>query len=148
MCGQPDPIEDLGTISPRSYVDQVLRLGPEPHYMQTRLTTPDTRSDARPLSEITRFVDPRHVQFNPVTGHRRPADPGQHMQVKSFTYERAWYGTYYRQRFFSMERMDKHIAKMLSQGWKILTQTAHSGEGRGFRPFAKRDTITISFQRP
>ena len=70
------------------------------------------------------------------------------MQVKSFTYEKSWYGTYYRQRFFSMERMDKHIAKMLSQGWKILTQTAHSGEGRGFRPFAKRDTITISFQRP
>ena len=29
MCGQPDLIEDLGTISPRSYVDQVLRLGPE-----------------------------------------------------------------------------------------------------------------------
>jgi hypothetical protein len=70
------------------------------------------------------------------------------MQVKSFTYEKSWYGTYYRQRFFSMERMDKHIAKMLSQGWEILTQTAHSGEGRGFRPFAKRDTITISFQRP
>ena len=70
------------------------------------------------------------------------------MQVKSFTYEKSWYGTYYRQRFFSMERMDKHIVKMLSQGWKILTQTAHSGEGRGFRPFAKRDTITISFQRP
>ena len=46
------------------------------------------------------------------------------MQVKSFTYEKSWYGTYYRQRFFSMERMDKHIAKMLSQGWKILTQTA------------------------
>jgi hypothetical protein len=35
------------------------------------------------------------------------------MQVKSFTYERAWFGTYYRQRFFSMERMDGHVAKML-----------------------------------
>jgi hypothetical protein len=73
---------------------------------------------------------------------------GLEMRLKSFTYERSWYGTYYRQRFFSMERMDSHIAKMLSQRWQILTQMAHSGVGRGFRPFAKRDTITISFQRP
>jgi hypothetical protein len=38
--------------------------------------------------------------------------------------------------------------KMLSRGWKILSQAAHSGEGRGLRPFAKRDTITIAFRKP
>jgi len=70
------------------------------------------------------------------------------MQVKSFTYERSWWGAYHRQRLFSLERMDAHIAKMLRNGWEILTQTAHSGRGRGIQPFAKRDTITISFKRP
>jgi hypothetical protein len=69
------------------------------------------------------------------------------MQVKSFTYERSWYGTYHRQRIFSMQRMDTHIARMLGGGWEILTQTAHSGQGSRFRPFAKRDTITISFSK-
>lgn len=70
------------------------------------------------------------------------------MQVKSFTYERSWYGTYHRQRFFSMEKMDTHVAKMLSQGWRVLAQIAHSGHRRGLRPFAKRDTITIAFRKP
>jgi hypothetical protein len=69
------------------------------------------------------------------------------MQVKSFTYERSWYGAYHRQRFFSMERMDTHVAKMLRSGWEILTQSAHSGHSRGLQPFAKRDTITISFRK-
>jgi hypothetical protein len=69
------------------------------------------------------------------------------MQVKSFTYERSWYGTYHRQRIFSMQRMDTHIAKMLADGWDVLTESAHSGQGRGLQPFAKRDTITISFKR-
>jgi hypothetical protein len=74
--------------------------------------------------------------------HRAATDAGE-----SITYEKSWYGVYYRQRFFSMERMDRHIAKLLAQGWTILTQTAHSGQGRGFQPFAKRDTITITFQK-
>ena len=69
------------------------------------------------------------------------------MKVKSFTYERSWYGTYHRERIFSMERMDTHVAKMLGKGWEILSQAAHSGQGRGFQPFAKRDTITISFKK-
>jgi hypothetical protein len=70
------------------------------------------------------------------------------MQVKSITYERSWYGTYHRQRFFSLQTMDAHIGKMLSRGWQVLTQVAHSGQGRGLRPFAKRDTITIAFRKP
>lgn len=69
------------------------------------------------------------------------------MQVKSFTYEKSWYGTYHRQRVFSMQRLDTHIARMLESGWEILTQTAHSGYGRGILPFANRDAITISFKR-
>jgi len=43
--------------------------------------------------------------------------------------------------------MDDHIAKMLSEGWEILTETAHTGDRRIFRPFAKRDTITVSYRR-
>ena len=70
------------------------------------------------------------------------------MQVKSFTYERSWYGTYHRQKLFSMEMMETHVGKMLDEGWQILTQVAHSGQGRGLRPFSKRDTITIAFRNP
>jgi len=69
------------------------------------------------------------------------------MQVKSFTYERSWYGTYHRQRLFSLERMDSHIAKMLANGWEVLCETAHSGRSRGLQSFAQRDTITISFKK-
>ncbi len=70
------------------------------------------------------------------------------MRVKSFTYERNWTGKYYRQRLLpSMQTMDKHIASMLSDGWEIMTETSHSGNSRGFRPFAKRDSITVSFRK-
>jgi hypothetical protein len=64
------------------------------------------------------------------------------MEIKSFTYERSWYGTYYRQRLFSVEKMDNHIVRMLEAGWEILMHTAHSGLGRGIRPFARRDAIS------
>lgn len=70
------------------------------------------------------------------------------MQLKSFTYERSWYGTYHRQRFFSLENMDTNVGKMLRRGWQVLTQVAHTGQGCGLRPFAKRDTITIAFSKP
>jgi len=70
------------------------------------------------------------------------------MKVKSFTYERNWTGKYYRQRLFpSMQTMDKHIASMLNDGWEVMTENSHSGNSRGFRPFAKRDTITVSFRK-
>jgi hypothetical protein len=46
-----------------------------------------------------------------------------------------------------MEKMETHVGKMLSQGWQVLTQVAHSGQGRGLRPFAKRDTITTVFAK-
>ncbi len=48
----------------------------------------------------------------------------------------------------SMQTMDKHLASMLNEGWEVMTETSHSGNSRGFRPFAKRDTITISFRKP
>jgi hypothetical protein len=38
------------------------------------------------------------------------------MQVQSFTYERSSYGTYPRHRFFSMEKMDTDVAKLLDGG--------------------------------
>jgi hypothetical protein len=43
--------------------------------------------------------------------------------------------------------MDNHIATMLNDGWEILTQTSHTGDRRILRPFAKRDTITVSFRK-
>jgi len=71
------------------------------------------------------------------------------MKVKSYTYERNWTGKYYRQRVFpSMQSMDGHIAQLLTEGWGIMTETSHSGSSRGFRPFAKRDTIIVSFRKP
>jgi hypothetical protein len=48
----------------------------------------------------------------------------------------------------SLETMDTHIGEMLSRGWQVLTQVAHTGQGRGLRPFAKRDAITIAFRKP
>jgi hypothetical protein len=68
------------------------------------------------------------------------------MLAKSFTCEKSWYGIFHWQKIFSMHRMDIHIARMLESGWEILAQTAHSGSGRGIQPFAKRDTVTISFR--
>ena len=69
------------------------------------------------------------------------------MEVKSFTYRKSLFGTYYKQGLLSVQKMDDHMAKMLTDGWELLTQTAHSGERRVFRPFAKRDTITVSFRK-
>jgi hypothetical protein len=69
------------------------------------------------------------------------------MEVKSFTYRKSLFGTYYKQGLFNSQKMDFHVAKMLNDGWEVLTQTAHSGERRVLRPFAKRDSITIAFCR-
>ena len=69
------------------------------------------------------------------------------MEVKSFTYRKSLFGTYYKQGLLSVHKMDAHIANMLSDGWDVLTQTAHSGERKVLRPFAKRDSITVSFRR-
>ena len=55
---------------------------------------------------------------------------------------------YFRQRFLpTMQTMDQHIASMLRDGWEVVTEMSHSGNSRGFRPFAKRDTITISCRK-
>jgi hypothetical protein len=69
------------------------------------------------------------------------------MEVKSFTYRKSIFGTYYKRGLLSLQKMDDHLAKMLSEGWEVLSQTAHSGERWALRPFAKRDTITIAFRR-
>ena len=45
------------------------------------------------------------------------------MKIKSFTYEKNWTGTYYRQRLLpSMQTMDRHMAGMLSDRWEIISQ--------------------------
>lgn len=67
------------------------------------------------------------------------------MKAKSFTYRKNIFGTYYKQGLLNLQKMDDHIAQMLTDGWEVLNQTAHSGERRVLRPFAKRDTITVSF---
>ena len=42
------------------------------------------------------------------------------MEVKSFTYRRSLFGTYYKQGLLNLQKMDDHIAKMLSKGWEVL----------------------------
>ncbi len=69
------------------------------------------------------------------------------MEVKSFTYQKSVFGTYYKRGLLNLQKMDDHISKMLNEGWGILTQTAHTGDRRILRTFAKRDTITVSFRR-
>jgi len=69
------------------------------------------------------------------------------MQVKTFTYRRNFFGTYRKQGPLDSQKMDDHIAKMLNEGWEILSQTATSGESIVLKPFSKRDTITITFRR-
>ena len=69
------------------------------------------------------------------------------MEVKSFTYRKSLFGIYYKQGLFNILKMDDHMARVLKDGWEVLSQTAHSGERRVLRPFAKRDTITIAFRR-
>jgi len=39
------------------------------------------------------------------------------------------------------------MAGMLSDGWEVMTEMSHSGNSRGFRPFAKRDTITVFLKK-
>jgi hypothetical protein len=69
------------------------------------------------------------------------------MRVKSFTYQKSVFGTYYKWGLLNLQKMDNHIATMLNGGWEILTQTSHTGDRRILRPFAKRDTITVSFRK-
>ncbi len=69
------------------------------------------------------------------------------MEVKSFSYRKSLFGTYYKQGLFNILKMGDHMARMLKDGWEVLTQTAHSGERRVLRPFSKRDTITISYRK-
>jgi len=69
------------------------------------------------------------------------------MQVKTFTYRKNFFGTYRKQGLLDLQKMDDHISKMLKDGWEVLSQTSHSGERIVLRPFSKRDTITITYQR-
>jgi len=69
------------------------------------------------------------------------------MRVKSFTYEKTVFRNLPQAWTAQRQKMDNHIAKMLDGGWEILTQTAHTGDRRVLRPFAKRDTITVSFRK-
>jgi hypothetical protein len=69
------------------------------------------------------------------------------MRVKSFTYEKTFFGTYRKRGLLNLKKMDDHIAEMLNDGWEILNQTSHAGDWRTLLPFAKRDSITVSFTK-
>ncbi len=69
------------------------------------------------------------------------------MKIKSFTYRKSFFGIYRKQGLLDLQKMDDHIEKMLSDGWAVLTQTAHSGERIELRPFSKRDAITVTFRK-
>ena len=68
------------------------------------------------------------------------------MQVKSFTYKKML-SDYYLQSMFSSQKMDEHMAEMLTNGWKVVSTTSQAGDGRTFGPGVKRDTITTIFQK-
>ncbi len=46
-----------------------------------------------------------------------------------------------------LQGWDDHIAKTLNDGWEILSGTSHTGDWRTLLPFARRDSITISFRK-
>ncbi|MGH7743658.1 MAG: hypothetical protein ACREQ5_02405 [Candidatus Dormibacteria bacterium] len=52
--------------------------------------------------------------------------------MKSFTYEKNVFGGYYKRGLFNLQKMDDHIAKMLSDGWEILMQTTTQETGESF----------------
>ena len=68
------------------------------------------------------------------------------MEVKTFTYEKTIRG-YMLQGWASSEKMDDHIAKMLNDGWKVMSQNAIAGDGRTFGPGVVRDKMTITFTK-
>jgi len=69
------------------------------------------------------------------------------MQIKSFTYRKSFFGIYRKQGLLDLQKMDDHIAKMLNEGWEILSQTATSGDNIVLKPFSKRDTITVTYRK-
>lgn len=69
------------------------------------------------------------------------------MQIKSFTYRKSFFGIYRKQGLLDLQKMDNHTAKLLSEGWEILSQAATSGESIVLKPFSKRDTITVTFRK-
>ena len=69
------------------------------------------------------------------------------MQIKTFSYRKSFFGTFRKEGLLDLKKMDDHIAKMMNEGWEVLSQTSHSGERIILRPFSKRDTITITFRR-
>lgn len=67
----------------------------------------------------------------------------EQIRVKSFTYRKSSFGIYRRQELLDLRKIDDHIAQILSDGWEILAQTAHSCERILLRPFSKPDTVTF-----
>ena len=81
---------------------------------------------------------------------RKPGDACFQRNKNSWLFECGFFGLsdgpigrYYKHGLLNLTKMDDHIAKMLSDGWEILTQTSHTGDRLILRPFAKRDTITV-----
>jgi hypothetical protein len=68
------------------------------------------------------------------------------VEVKTFTYKKLL-GSYYLQGLLSSKKMDDHIAEMLSQGWELLGEAGHAGDGRTFGPLVRRDRLTITYKR-
>jgi hypothetical protein len=68
------------------------------------------------------------------------------MQVRTITYKNLA-GTYYLQGWISSQRMDDHIAEMLTDGWEILNSSDQAGDGRTFGPGVRRAAITMTFKK-
>ena len=66
-----------------------------------------------------------------------PGMGAERIRVKSFTYRKSSFGIYRRQELLDLRKINDHIAQILSDGWEILAQTAHSCERILLRPFSK-----------
>jgi hypothetical protein len=83
-----------------------------------------------PLGRLRREVMFRGCYSEP------DSNAGQVIHIRA-----SWYGTYHRQRFFSMERMDTHIGKMLSEDCTIAFRKPFLGVPR----FARKAVAQNSF---
>ena len=69
------------------------------------------------------------------------------MEVKSFTYRKSLFGTYYKQGLLNVQKMDDHIAKMLKRWLGSANANGAQWRAKGSETLRKRDTITVSFRK-
>ena len=68
------------------------------------------------------------------------------MEVKTFTYEKMT-GQYRLKKVFSTQKMEDHIAEMVTKGWEILTPPTPGAKGEKKGIGLPGDTLVIVFKK-